>query len=61
MRLVFRQGDARATLLKPKIVDMTIGSPPYLDARRYGRDDIARGLDEWVNDLMLPATVRPCA
>lgn len=57
MSIAFRSRDARATGLKPKIVDMTIGSPPYLDARRYGRDDIARGLHEWVDDLMLPATV----
>jgi hypothetical protein len=57
MALVFRQGDARDTNLKPKVVDMTFGSPPYLNARRYGRKDIARGLDEWVNELMLPATV----
>jgi site-specific DNA-methyltransferase (adenine-specific)/site-specific DNA-methyltransferase (cytosine-N4-specific) len=56
MSIKFRQGDARATLIEPKTVDMTLGSPPYLDARRSGRDDIARGLHDWVDGLMLPAT-----
>lgn len=29
-------------------VDLLVTSPPYLKARTYGRDDVARGLDEWV-------------
>ena len=33
---------------------MTMGSPPYLRARQYGRDDIAMGLPDWV-EMMLQA------
>ncbi len=29
-------------------IDLIITSPPYLSARTYGREDIARGLEEWV-------------
>ncbi len=29
-------------------IDLLFTSPPYLSARTYGRDDVARGLDEWV-------------
>jgi len=50
------QGDARNLPLADKSIDLTIASPPYLDARRYGRDDIARGCGEWVA-FMLAVTI----
>src|ERR1035437_9639271 len=49
------QGDALHLPLADQSVDLTLASPPYQDARRYGRDDIALDAQEWV-DFMLQAT-----
>jgi hypothetical protein len=29
-------------------IDLLVTSPPYLEARTYGAEDISRGIDEWV-------------
>lgn len=50
-----KQGDATNLPLATASVDLTFGSSPYVDARRYGRDDIARDLDDAV-DMMLAST-----
>lgn len=44
------QADALAFLraLPDDSIDLLFTSPPYLEARTYGRDDVSRGLDEWV-------------
>lgn len=36
-------------------VDLVLGSPPYMDARTYSRDDVSLGCQEWV-DWMLKVT-----
>jgi len=41
-------GDAMHLPLADQSVDAVIGSPPYTDRRTYGRDDMKRGVDEWV-------------
>jgi hypothetical protein len=42
-------GDATDTGFTDNTFDLTIGSPPYLDARIYSRKDIARKAHEWAN------------
>lgn len=49
-------GDVRNLPLADKSVDLTIASPPYLDARKYASEDIARGCNDWVQ-FMADATV----
>ena len=51
------QGDAIAWLngLPADSVDLIFGSPPYVDARTYSRDDVSRDCQEWV-DWMLDVT-----
>jgi len=58
----FAQADALRLPLADKSIDPVIGSPPYLDARRYGRRDIARPLDQWVAFMLGVSTesVRVC-
>jgi hypothetical protein len=55
MATLIAQADSRHLPLANDTIDLTIGSPPYLDARKYNRTDIARGLDDWL-DLMLAST-----
>jgi hypothetical protein len=47
--------DAGRIPLGDRAVNLTIGSPPYLDCRTYGRSDVARGCSEWI-DWMLGVT-----
>lgn len=44
-------------------VDLVMGSPPYLDARTYGRGDVARDPIAWVEWLLdvTVAAVRSCS
>ena len=51
---VFHRADAARLPLSDKSVDLTIGSPPYCDARTYGID-AQRDCDEWI-DFMLSVT-----
>jgi site-specific DNA-methyltransferase (adenine-specific)/site-specific DNA-methyltransferase (cytosine-N4-specific) len=56
MSYEFFESDARHLPFADKAADLCIASPPYLDARRYSHDDIARGCAEWAS-FMLEATV----
>lgn len=49
------QADATRLPLADQSVDLVMGSPPYCEARTYGRDDVARDAFEWV-DWMLEVT-----
>lgn len=51
---VFHRADAARLPLADKSVDLTIGSPPYCDARTYGID-AQRDCEEWI-DFMLSVT-----
>ncbi len=57
MTCEIRAGDAAGFLraLAPGSVDLVCGSPPYCDARTYGRRDVSRGAVAWV-DWMLDVT-----
>jgi hypothetical protein len=46
------QADALHLPLADRSVDLVFGSPPYLDCRSYGRNDIMRGVDEWVGWML---------
>ncbi len=52
----FAVADALKLPWADKSVDCVISSPPYTNRRTYGQTGIARGLMDWVNDLMVPAT-----
>ncbi|MEX0641663.1 MAG: site-specific DNA-methyltransferase [Pirellulales bacterium] len=49
------QGDAGRLPLPDQSVDLVFASPPYMDARTYGTDDIARDCSQWV-EWMLAVT-----
>ena len=48
------QGDCLDVMrgMNEQSVDLVFGSPPYVDARTYSRDDIQRGCEEWVEWML---------
>lgn len=57
MNVLFAQADAARLPLESEAVDLVLGSPPYLKARRYMEDgrDVGgwREADEWVDWMLL--------
>jgi len=53
--VLIAQADAVRLPIRSKSIQLTIGSPPYLEQRTYGREGIARKLDAWV-EWMLDVT-----
>ena len=45
-------GDALRIPLPDQSVDLVIGSPPYVDKRTYGRDDISRKPEAWIKWML---------
>lgn len=44
-------GDAEKLPFEDNFFDFVIGSPPYLTARSYGRKDIAKSFEPWVEQM----------
>lgn len=55
MSVEFLVGDAEKLPFEENSFDLVIGSPPYVEQRTYGRNDVARATEKWI-EWMLKCT-----